>query len=324
MNGGYGKNREKLPEDTWVVVLAAGEGSRIQGLSFDVYGEKAPKQYCHFGTSKTLLERAIGRARRLVPPRRILAVVTPHHRKWWKRELGELPEENILVQPLNRGTAAGILYPLVEILSRDRDARILFLPSDHYVSHEEILAKALRDALKRAYWREDRILILGITPERADSQYGWVEHSRESWDGVFRVRRFREKPLPQDAELLFAQGALWNSFMFHAPGRLLLKLFSEILPDLHPLLEWKFNSPDRLGAIYEKLPTFDFSRDLLEKASRKLLVYPVPQCGWSDLGTPERLMKFYREERIAPAKARKQVYPVNVSLSESGQRIDSA
>lgn len=307
MKRGVREGERKTYDDSWVVVLAGGEGSRIQDLSIDAAGKPAPKQYCRFGTQKTLLRRALERSFHLVPPERVLTVVAPHHKKWWKRELNDLPKGNILVQPSNRGTAAGVLLPLVEILTRDPDARVLFLPSDHYVEREEVLRRALEEALVLSYWREDQVLLLGITPERPDPQYGWIEHNAEEWDGIFQVERFREKPPLEEAQRLLAQGALWNSFMFHSSGRLLLHLFSKLLPALHPVLDWKFssasgNNPEvALQAVYERLPAFDFSRDLLEKAGGHLHVYPVPHCGWSDLGTPERLIQFFQKISISSA-----------------------
>lgn len=294
------KDEENNYENSWVVVLAAGEGTRVQELSKDHGGSRAPKQYCPFGTEKTLLRRSLERAFALVPPERIVVVVAPHHEEWWRHELKDLPEKNILVQPRNRGTASGVLFPLVEILAREPDARILFLPSDHYVELEEVLQNSLREALALTYWHEDQILLLGVTPEKPDSQYGYIEHSPEGWDGLYRVQRFREKPSYEAAEALIRQGALWNSFMFLGSGRILLHLFTRYLPDLRPLVEWRYSlkngdNPKRvLAEVYEALPTYDFSRDLLEKAVGNLYVYPVPHCGWSDLGTPERLHRFFQ------------------------------
>lgn len=59
----------------------------------------------------------------------------------------QLPPRNRIVQPSNRGTAIGILYSLVHILSQDADAQVLLLPSDHDVAHEEILERSLAAAL---------------------------------------------------------------------------------------------------------------------------------------------------------------------------------
>jgi hypothetical protein len=51
-----------------------------------------------------------------------------------------------------------------------------------------------------------------------------------------------------------------------------------------------------LEELYDRLPTVDFSRDILQKQPAHLRVLPVPHCGWSDLGTPERVAHALRTE----------------------------
>jgi len=46
--------------------------------------------------------------------------------------------------------------------------------------------------------------------------------------------------------------------------------------------------------MYERLPTVDFSRHLLEGHEALLRVVRVPACGWSDLGTPHRVAEALR------------------------------
>jgi mannose-1-phosphate guanylyltransferase len=48
-----------------------------------------------------------------------------------------------------------------------------------------------------------------------------------------------------------------------------------------------------LAAVYEHVPSLDFSRDVLETSLRYLTVAAVPPCGWSDLGTPRRVAETF-------------------------------
>ena len=59
-----------------------------------------------------------------------------------------------------------------------------------------------------------------------------------------------------------------------------------------------------LGELYERLPNLDFSRDVLEGAEDTLRVLAVPGCGWSDLGTPQRVVECVRrcEETALPGR----------------------
>lgn len=286
----------------WVVILAAGDGTRVQDLSRDWQGERIPKQYCHFGTETSLLQRALSRAKKITDFQRILCIVSPKHRKWWSQELHGLPRENVIVQPQNRGTAAGILLPLLAIRLREEGGRVLFLPSDHFVEQEGVLQGAVEQAFSEDFWTQDRMVLLGVTPETPDSQYGYIQPRYEKGASTSAVARFVEKPDRDRAQNLLREGALWNSFMFGASSDLLLRLFEELLPELGQLMGWRGAIPspaqqeNPLEKIYQSIPTLDFSKHLLERAGDFLEVFPVPACGWSDLGTPERLYHFWESQ----------------------------
>jgi hypothetical protein len=108
------------------------------------------------------------------------------------------------------------------------------------------------------------------------------------------VERFVEKPAEEMADELFAAGALWNSFLFAAPGATLVRLFEERLPELtasfaRVFAEGASDRAKRLEALYAELDTHDFSRDVLQANERHLRLEIVPLCGWTDLGTPARV-----------------------------------
>ncbi|MFO1463296.1 MAG: sugar phosphate nucleotidyltransferase [bacterium] len=287
----------EVENNRWAIVLAAGEGSRLRCLTTDASGTAVPKQYCSFQRPHSMLRDALLRAERLIPKERIVTIVAAGHERWWQPELVDIPRENILVQPQNRGTAAGVLLPLMEILRRDPDAEVLVLPSDHFIEDEAVLERAFRAALPAAHEVFRRVVLLGIMPDLADAQYGWIVPRAPGKEKVYGVESFVEKPDQAVANRLFRQGGLWNSFMFAASGKTLLYLFQEILPQLlEPFVGRLFDAsrfwdPVHLAEIYEQLPTLDFSRHLLERVPASLGVLPVPPCGWSDLGTPERIQR---------------------------------
>lgn len=279
--------------NVWVVVLAAGDGKRVLSLTRDGQGMSIPKQFWRFDGKRSLLQATLERARGLAAATRIVPVVAAHHRTWWEKQLRQVPRENVVVQPQNRGTAAGILLPLLHVYRSDPEARIVVLPSDHAVGNEEVLTGALKKALQEASHDPQQLILLGITPDHADSEYGWIL-PREGGNGARPVAAFIEKPDRSTAEILLASGGLWNSFMFCTRARTLLHLFSEAVPELL----WMFleeladpsDDPARsLRGLYELLPVRDFSRHVLQEEASRLRVLSVPPCGWLDVGTPERL-----------------------------------
>jgi hypothetical protein len=190
----------------WALVLAAGEGSRLQALTTIASGVAVPKQFCSFGGGTSLLHDAISRAAVVAAPERITTVVAEHHQRWWRELRLALSAENVVKQPRSRGTAIGILLPLLHILHRDPDATVLVLPSDHYVRNEDILASSLRKAMVEAARRPGHILLLGITPDESDPELGYIVSEGNPDSSIRTVTRFVEKPNVATARALIARG----------------------------------------------------------------------------------------------------------------------
>ena len=280
----------------WALVLAAGEGSRLQALTMTASGVAVPKQFCSLGEGSSLLHGAIRRAQAVAPPERTCAVVADHHRRWWQALPLDIPTTNLIRQPRNRGTATGILLPLLHIVHRDPDAVLLVLPSDHYVRNESVLAHSLRRAMVELQGDSGHLILLGMTPDEPDPELGYIVGEGAVGSASQCVAEFVEKPSVSAARALIARGAVWNSFIFAATGRTLLRAFEEHCPDLVGEMRHIVGSPTepatraaRLAGLYEDLPQLDFSRDVLQRSPSLLRVLTVPACGWSDLGTPRRV-----------------------------------
>jgi mannose-1-phosphate guanylyltransferase len=292
----------------WTIVLAAGDGSRLAALTYGHAGETVPKQFCSLRGDRTLLGDALARARATTPAERVIVVVAEKHRPYWCGELDGLPPENVLVQPANRGTAAGLLLPLLAVLERDPHACVAILPSDHHVREEAVLRIALLLALQYAERHAGQVCLLGISPDSADAEYGWIL-PRDHCSTLSRVERFVEKPGTELAGFLMQQGALWNSFLLAGSGRALLALYERALPALLATLSGALRVPlevrdEELRRVYETLSPADFSRDVLQGSEPELRVLAVPACGWTDLGTPRRVaqcLRAGRYGRLAPS-----------------------
>jgi len=278
--------------NTWAIVLAAGEGTRLRELTSQG-GLARPKQYCSLDGGPTLLGEALARAARIAPRRRTLVVVAEEHRAFWRRELDEFPAENIVVQPRNRGTAAGILLPLLAVLERDPAARVALFPSDHHVAREELLEFSLLLALHSLEDAGGGLTLLGIRPDAPETGYGWIVPGARAGQ-VRCVARFVEKPEAALAEELMAQGAVWNSFLFVTDGVALLELYERRLPALLAAFLATFAAgpagrAHRIERLYEVLHAQDFSKEVLQGNEERLRLEVVPACGWTDLGTPARV-----------------------------------
>lgn len=292
---------------TWALVLAGGEGRRLEQLTTEDGGRPTPKQFCSLSGGLSLLEETLQRATAVCDAAHVCAVVTEHHRQWWTPVLQGLPADNIVVQPVGRGTAHGVLLPVLHILARDPEATILVLPSDHYVHDEEVLRRAMRSAIARAKLRTQQVFLLGIQPDEADTELGYIVAKLPLIGRCGPVSQFVEKPTAwSDISRLRLQGALWNSFIFASSGAGLISLYPQKFGATIESMRLAVEQDRRTGttwatsALYRTLPSLDFSREVLTGQEASLQLVSVPSCGWSDLGTPGRLERTLRRLERQP------------------------
>lgn len=294
----------QIEATTWALVLAGGEGMRLRTLTTGPCGAPIPKQYCSLTDGPSLLQEALARARVVASNSHTCVVVARGHRRWWRRQLRCLPIENRIVEPARRGTGNGILLPLLHILERDPSAQVVVFPSDQYVREEAILAEALRASVKKLRGHSEAVVLLGMTPEDADPELGYILPGRADDGDTSEVLQFVEKPTPLRARELIAQGGLVNAFIMAASGQTLLALFKRRIPNIVSAMSSAVRcdlaaraASQATAACYAELPTIDFSHDIVPGQEACLRVLPVPQCGWTDLGTPQRVARALCEAR---------------------------
>ena len=318
-----------MPEtnNVWALVLAAGDGSRLKSLTTAPSGTAVPKQFCSLFDGPPLLHEALRRAHALTEASRTCAIVAEQHRRWWQDALAALPSDNVIVQPRNRGTAIGILLPLLRILARDPEARLVLLPSDHLVQQESVLAESLTAALEQLKWRAHETLLMGIEPEEADPELGYILPGESDAGGAMTVARFVEKPpLAQTRELINA-GGLWNAFIVASSAQTLLELFQARIDPIVAAMqaaidyERRFPGVEAVSALYRELPMVDFSRDIVAGQEGAFRVLAVPKCGWSDLGTPKRVEEALRKGPRPGASARVRSGVAFLSLAAQHHRL---
>lgn len=295
----------KQAKHVWALVLAGGEGSRLRSLTTRASGGPVPKQYCSLTGRYSLLEETLARARHVVPEEQICTIVAHQHREWWADQLDTSLPQNVIVQPRNRGTGIGVLYSLLHIAHRDPAARVLLLPADHYVREEAQLRRALKVAMQRAEASPGTPLLLGVRPDHADSELGYILPGTGDSQGNQTVARFVEKPSLAVATEIIAQGGLWNTFIIAASVQtlinMLMRRYARLVMEMQVIVSQRLRAGSgtalwpALFDLYERLPEVDFSRDFLQGNENWLRVMDTPACGWNDLGTPARVAITLRE-----------------------------
>src|SRR3984893_16604190 len=190
----------------WAVILAGGDGTRLQSLTLRIAGDRRPKQFCSFFGGETLLTQTRARLEALFQVDRELFVVTLFHEIYYREELRNVEKSRIITQPLNRGTGVAVAVALVHILQRDPDAVVVLVPCDHYYSDNEAFGRAIRSVISSAEQYPDAVVLLGAEAHYAEIEYGWIEVGSAISDTpvpLFRVDRCWAKPsMLQAPELL--------------------------------------------------------------------------------------------------------------------------
>lgn len=286
--------------DRWAIILAGGDGRRLASLTRRMAGREIPKQFYPVVGNHTLLHQTRLRTSALIPSERTLVSVVGAHERFYTPLLRDMPPDNIVVQPRNRGTAPAILYSLLRLSAVSPDATVAIFPSDHYVDDDMVFMNHVAVAFNAARRYPWLTVLLGITPERPEVGYGWIEPAeRVPFDQapVFHVLRFWEKPSLELARQLCVSGCLWNSFVIVAQIPALLSLIMATLPRLYcafaairPSIGTIFEEAT-VGRLYADIGSENFSQQVLEKSPETLAVLPVRGVGWSDLGEPQRVLE---------------------------------
>jgi mannose-1-phosphate guanylyltransferase len=282
--------------DRWALVLAGGDGRRLQRLTRRIAGAPIPKQYCRITGDRSLLEATLQRVARFAPRERTLVIVNRDHLPLARSQVRGLPPGNLLVQPSNRDTGPGLLFSLLALARREPAAQVAVFPSDHWVEDDARFVAHVARASRFVADHPEKIALLGIRPDRPDPGYGYVVPAQRLVlpGAAFQVAHFVEKPEPAVAEHLVRAGALWNAFVLVCGVDRLLGLIERRRPADAAAM--------RVGR--HDVAPWNFSSDLLAHVPQHLVTFRVGDTGWSDWGTEDAIERtFAALDRVLPWRA---------------------
>ncbi len=275
-------------DSLYALIMAGGGGTRLWPES----RAALPKQFIALFGQRSLLRIAFDRILPVVPAARVLVVTGRRYVGAVAKQLPELPAENIIAEPAGRNTAPAIGLGALHLREREPDAIMAVLTADHVMRAEETFRAALLAAARVA--ATGPILTLGITPDRPEVGYGYIERGDRLLEPdcglpVYRVQSFREKPDRATAERFIGSGRfLWNSGMFIWRADVVLREIQEQLPRLHTALTQiqsalgTSHQQEVTNRVWREISPISIDYGVMEHA-RDVAVLPC-NPGWKDVG----------------------------------------
>lgn len=283
----------QVSEDAYAVILAGGGGTRLWPKS----RQKLPKHLVKLIGKQTIIRQTFDRIVPLIPLERILVITRKEQAQLVKKELPEIPKENIIEEPISKNTALAMGVAASFVHARNPNAAIINLAADQTIEDEEKFRKVIASALDVASAR-DEIISIGIQPTFPHTGLGYIRvgepvDSRGKGKDevfVFKSKGFKEKPdLATAQSFLATKEYLWNANLYCWSTKTVLSAFESYAPEIYTrlkkileTLKTKKDPEEILEQVYQEADNVQIDTAISEKVPN-LVVIPG-DFGWSDVG----------------------------------------
>ncbi len=276
------------------VILCGGSGARLWPLSRAGF----PKQFLSLTGNESLFQQAAHRLVALgsddIQVAMPLIVTGEEHRFLASEQLREAGIEMgaALLEPIGRNTAPALTLAALAAQEGGEDPVLVVTPADQTVVNTAAFTLAMQQAIREA--NSGCVVILGITPDRPETGYGYIQTQAQNETGAIAVKRFVEKPNIDTAQQYLNEGGYyWNAGMFVLRASAWLQALTVFRPDIAnaTVAAWNGKTQDsafvRPGkAEFSAIPSESIDYAVMERCpGSDVPIKMVPlDAGWSDLG----------------------------------------
>jgi len=294
-----------------VAIMAGGGGTRFWPWS----REECPKQILPIISNRSMIWETVERIRCFTSCEKIFIVTSRSQAKDLQREVPQIPQSNLLLEPLGKNTAPCLCLAALYIQKLNPEAVMVVLPADHFIADRRGFLRTLKAAVGFTAKR-NLLMTLGIPPTEPETGYGYIQKG-ENLDkvngiSVFKAKAFREKPTRAKARAYLRTGKyLWNSGMFIWKVGVFLAALEKYLPQLYEEMQPLQNhlgtarGEKLLEKVYARCQPISVDYGIMEKAENVALI--EAQFHWDDVGSWAALCKILpKDERGNALMAGKQ------------------
>ena len=267
------------------VILSGGSGTRLWPLSRQLH----PKQFINLIDERTLFQNTILRLPEgLSEP---LIICNEEHRFLAAEQLREINKSNIeiILEPTGKNTAPAITLSALKLINSGDDPILLVLSADHLIKNIKEFHRSIEIASEIA--KNDKLITFGVVPDRAETDYGYIEIDKNSIDTNYKIKSFTEKPNKKNAQkYLESNNYLWNSGMFMFKASVYLDELEKFNPKILSSCKESYeNNNIDLDFIridknaFQHCPSKSIDYAVMEHTNKGVVV-PL-QANWKDVGS---------------------------------------
>jgi len=285
----------------YIVIMAGGRGERFWPKSTRM----RPKQFHKIASDRTMVQETFYRVYPEYGREEIKFVLGKQLVPLLLRQLPEIEEDNLILEPVGRNTAPAIGLAAARIEMIDSGAVMVVLSADHLVTPKEDFLKAVDAAVGVA--ETGRLVTFGITPGRPATEYGYIEvkETYETSGGlpVYEVVQFTEKPDESTARRFIESGRyFWNSGMFAFKTSEILASIERYMPQLYASL---VRIQDASGTKEEEdvtrrefggMESVSIDYGIMEKSGSIACI--TPEFMWDDVGSWGSLDRYRQHDAM--------------------------
>ncbi|MGE5466694.1 MAG: mannose-1-phosphate guanylyltransferase/mannose-6-phosphate isomerase [Ignavibacteria bacterium] len=297
------------------VILCGGSGTRLWPLSRAGF----PKQFLCLAGDESLFQQAARRLAalgaddlRVRPP---YIVAGEDHRFLAAEQLREAGIEMgaALLEPVGRNTAPALTLAALAAQKDGGDPILVVTPADQTVADAEAFTSAMRSAIREA--AKGDVVILGVTPDRPETGYGYIEATPDAASPAAVVRRFVEKPDEATARRYLEQGGYhWNAGMFVLKASVWLAALNRFRPDILSASRaaWDKRTTDTRTAApfvrpgkteFMAIPSESIDYAVMEHCPGAIPIRMLPlNAGWNDLGAWDAVWQIQPKDQDGNAR----------------------